>query len=187
MSNFIKEIKKIAELSSETEDMLGQQLQTHSYSKGKLLLKEGEICRRVWFIDQGAARVYYLNEDKEVTDWIGLENSFILSIPSFFLQTPSQKIIELLEDSRLSSISYQSLEQLYSQSHTLERMGRKIANFALMLMSKRVEEVLFKTSMERYEILLRNHPEILRRIPLKIVASYLGMTQETLSRMRSRI
>jgi CRP-like cAMP-binding protein len=186
MESLVGVIKEMGTISQEAEIALRDMIKQNSYEKGHILLNAGRVCQKIWFIDQGAARVCYLVDGKEVTDWIGLENDFILSIPSFFTQEPSFKTIELLENSQISWITHPDLEQLYTRFHDLEHMGRMMSNYALMLMSKRMEDFLFKSSLDRYQNLLEQRPDILQRVPLKIIASYLGMTQETLSRMRGK-
>ena len=186
MNSLIDVVKSFTTLSPKAEVALEAKLKYESAKKGELLLREGRTCERIWFLNEGFARVFYYDDEKEITDWIGGKDSFILSIPSFFLQQPSHKSIELLAPAQLTSIHYLDLESLCSQFHEVERFARLISNHALTLMAQKIEDVHFKTALERYQIFIERHPEIMLHIPLGVVASYLGMTQETLSRVRAK-
>ncbi|MCB0686264.1 MAG: Crp/Fnr family transcriptional regulator [Saprospiraceae bacterium] len=181
----LHQIKQYVQLSPAAEQALREVIMEEAGKKGDLLLREGMVCRKIWFLTEGFARVYYRLGDREVTDWIEMKNGFVLSIPSFFNQSASHKSIELITDCRLNSITHQDLELLFKQFHEIERFGRLISNYALTMMSQKVEDLVFKTAHQRYRKLMDERPEILLNVPLNFVASLLGMSQETLSRMRA--
>jgi CRP-like cAMP-binding protein len=115
-----------------------------------------------------------------------MENDFIGSMSSFFMREPSNKLVETIEPCILWKFDYQKMEHLFSTNPELEKMGRLFSNYGLSLMEKRFDNLHFHTARERYNILLKQQPELLQRIPLGIMASYLGITQETLSRIRKQ-
>lgn len=115
-----------------------------------------------------------------------MENDFVGSLTSFFMRSPSNKLVETVEDCVLWEFKHSTLESLFSSSPEMERLGRKMANFGLSLMEQRFDQLHFHSARERYDLLMKKQPELLQRVPLGMIASYLGITQETLSRIRSQ-
>ena len=106
---------------------------------------------------------------------------------SFFSRMPSNKYVETLEESTLWEFDYFKLESIYGLSKEFERMGRLFANYAIVQLEKRMDDFHFMSAKERYALLLEKHPQIVQRVSLGIIASFLGISQETLSRIRSQI
>lgn len=125
-------------------------------------------------------------DGKEITHWFGFENDFVTSLHSFITGEPSVENIHLLEDSILFSISKDSLTQLLNQYHEIERIVRLAYEKYYIRLEDRLINAQFKTATERYEKLLLERPHILERVSLGMVASYLGISQETLSRVRAK-
>lgn len=134
---------------------------------------------------QGGARAYYLKEGKTITDWFAFENDFISSIISFFLQEPSQHYIEIQEDTTFMVLQLQDIEALCDEHHDFERLCRLSAIKTIIQLQQRIVSLQFKSSKERYDSLLEKYPQIELRAPLGDNASYLGIIQETLSRIRN--
>ena len=155
--------------------------------KDYILLKPNSVCNYIYFIEKGLTRTFYLKKGKDVTDWLSPENTFAVSIVSFINRIPDRRGIELLEDSVIWALSYENLNKGFNKYHDLERLGRLIANTGITQMQKRFDDLHFATAKERYQILVQSNPTLLTRAPLGVIASYLGITQETLSRIRSKI
>jgi CRP/FNR family transcriptional regulator, anaerobic regulatory protein len=153
--------------------------------KKKFILKEGEVCRNLVFIISGMARAYYHEDGNQVTSWFMKENDMIISVKSFFKQEPSMENMEALEDSQMVFLSYEALNYLYGKYPEYNIVGRILTEHYYVLSEERLFSLRLHTVEERYQILLKLHPEILKRAPLKYVASYLSMTPETLSRLRA--
>ncbi|MBA3680629.1 MAG: Crp/Fnr family transcriptional regulator, partial [Bacteroidetes bacterium] len=151
-----------------------------------ILIEQNNVCDHIYFIEKGLTRTYYLKNGKDVTDWLSPENSFACSILSFLTRTPDRRIIELLEPSTLFALHYNDLETLYSKYHDIENLGRHLVGFGLVQVQQRFDELHFTTAANRYKTLLKNNPDYIKRVPLGILASYLGMSQETLSRARAK-
>jgi hypothetical protein len=128
-----------------------------------------------------------LNDGKDVTDWISDENSFACSIISFINRKPDRRIIELLEPSVLFALHYNDLESLCSKHHDIENLFRHLVSFGLVQLQQKFDDLHFSTALKRYQKLMATHPSFIQRVPLGMIASYLGITQETLSRIRSQI
>lgn len=186
MDAFFKTIAHFATLSDEGKQAFGAILRQEEWPKGHLLLKPNGICRRIYFIEQGLTRTFYYKEGKDVTDWLSAEGTFAGSMISFLTQAPDVRGIELLEPSVFWSFAHEHLEKLYTQYYEIERLGRLLTAHAYILVQQRFDDLLFTTATERYHKLLQQHPTFLQRVPLGLIASYLGITQETLSRIRSQ-
>lgn len=157
------------------------------FPRKTLLLKEGKICKEIHFIIKGLARAFYFKNDSDVTSRVMREHDLIIPVNSFFRQQPSQENIELLEDSRLISLPYNLLMDLHERYPQFNYVTRVLTEHYYILSEERAFAMRMKSGRERYEQLLQHDPQIFQRVPLKHIASYLGMKPETLSRIRSRI
>lgn len=168
----------------ELEDIVSH-FKKESIPKNHTLVRHGEICKSLYFVEKGMGRSYYLNENgKEITQWFFGVGKFMSSVDSFFQQTPSLYYLEVLEDSELYSISKNDIDQLFSKYHKMEKMGRLVTIEMLTRVVNKLNAIQFQTAKERYDYMLAEFPDIAYRVPLGHIASYLGMTQETLSRIR---
>ncbi len=154
--------------------------------KNAILVKEGQYSDKMFFILQGCARAYYLKEGKDISDWFAFDHDFISSINSFFLHIPSPHFIELLEDSILLEISRENVEKLSDNYRDFERLSKIIAINTMLKQQERISSMLFHSAEQKYENILANIPNINQRVPLMHIASYIGITLETLSRIRNR-
>ena len=155
--------------------------------KNTHLVTEGKVCKRLYFLEKGALRGYYTLEGKEITHWFAFEHDFVTSFHSFITGEPAVENIQLLEGSILWAISKESLAQLLNQHHEIERLLRIAYEKYYIRLEERFVNGQFKTGTERYQSLLQQTPHIIERVSLGHIASYLGISQETLSRIRSRI
>lgn len=187
MNSFFDHIDQYYKLSQEAKHAIAKTLQQHSLSKNTLLAAEGKICQHMYFIEKGCVRGYYNLDGKEVTYWFAFENSFVTSFYSFISRKPAFENIQLIEDCHLFSISYDDLQSLYANFPEIERIVRIINESYYVRLEERFVAAQFKTAKERYAGLLDFSPHILQRMPLGYIASYLGISQETLSRIRGKI
>ena len=187
MEQLLNHIKNYYPLSEEAQIALHDCFEQVVLSKNEYLVTEGKISRHLYFLEQGALRGYYNLDGKEITHWFGFESDFVTSFHSFITQEPAVENIQLLEGSILWSISKETLTGLFNQFHEIERLVRIAYEKYYIRLEERFVNAQFKTATERYENLLNQTPHILERVPLGIVASYLGISQETLSRIRGRL
>ena len=148
-------------------------------------MREGRICPHLYFVQKGALRGYYYLDGKEVTHWFGFDNDFVTSFHSFITGTPAVENIQLLEGSLLWAISKESLVNLMRQFHEIETLVRMAYEHYYIRLEERFVNAQFKTASERYQDLLAQAPHFLERVPLGQIASYLGISAATLSRIRS--
>jgi CRP-like cAMP-binding protein len=154
--------------------------------KNRDLQPIGHTCRTVYFINKGIARIYYFKDDTDITESFAFENQLVVRYESLFTGRPSRKAIQVLEDTELVAIDAGRLFQLYDSNHDIERLFRKMFEAAHVETINRIEGIQFHSAAERYHALLQEAPDIIRRVPLKYIASYLGITQVSLSRIRAR-
>lgn len=184
MKNFIDIFTKVGGLSNENEKVLMSSVKKNTFEAKSILQREGKVSDKIFIVEEGIVRSYYVKDGKEITYAIATKNDFIGSMSSFFMQSPSNKIVETVVDSVLWEIDYKMLQELFEMNPELGRVGRLFANYGIAEMEKRFDSMIFYTAKERYEILLKIRPDVIQKVPLGIIASYLGVTQETLSRIR---
>ena len=156
------------------------------WPRGSNILQAGRTCRYLYFIEEGCVRTYAESPEREITSWFYPENQFVSSWYSFLAQEPSFDYIEALEDSTVWQISYETLHRLYEEVPSFERFGRLLVEEQLAFIDYFSRGYLFLTAKQRYEQFLTYFPDAEVRVKLGHIASFLGITQETLSRIRSR-
>ncbi|MEO5592735.1 MAG: Crp/Fnr family transcriptional regulator [Chitinophagaceae bacterium] len=187
MEKFFEVISQITSLSAESKQALSAILKRLELEKGNILVRQNSVCNYIYFIEKGLTRTYYYNDGKDVTDWLSPENTFSCSIISFISRKADRRQIELLEPSILFSLQYYEMEQLCAKFHDIERMIRYLISSGLIQLQQRFDDLHFATALQRYQKLMEVNPSLIQRVPLGMIASYLGITQETLSRIRSQI
>ncbi|MCD7720736.1 MAG: Crp/Fnr family transcriptional regulator [Prevotellaceae bacterium] len=155
------------------------------FAKGSVVLEEGEVCRAMYYVSRGMVRQYYYKNQKDVTEHFSYEGRICFCIESFLKQEPSRIIVEALEPTTLYAIPYEALHVAMMQNNEIELLYRKILEHALISSQAHADSQRFENARERYERLLRTYPEIVLRAPMLHIASFLQMTPETLSRVRS--
>ncbi|MBD0404244.1 Crp/Fnr family transcriptional regulator [Flammeovirga sp. EKP202] len=174
-------------LSPENFDLFYSNITEVTRSKGEEIISKGEIHHSVYFIKKGAVRSYYINADgKEITYWFGFEGDVIASLGNFVESKPSLETIELLEDVELWKIDRSKLLDLYNTNIELANFGRQLAEIGLLEMEQQILLNQVTDAKTRYLSLIEKHPQILQRVKLGQIASYLGITQVTLSRIRAQ-
>ena len=177
--NFLK-------LSAETKKALAEVIKTISVKKNEILQPIGHTCRTIYYLKSGIARIYYYKDGNDITECFAFEGSIIARVESLFTGSPSKKAIHILEDGEILAINATLLFSLYDTFPQIERLFRLIFESAYVDTVNRIESIQFHSAEERYLSLIET-TEIIKRIPLKYIASYLGITQVSLSRIRKSI
>jgi len=157
------------------------ELKTNEY-----FLNEGQTCKKLAFIEEGLVRIYYMHDGKEITKCFCRENNITCSYSSMITQTPSESAIQALEDTKLISLSYSSLQKLYEKSMFWQQMGRIAGEREFVIEENHNRSMRNLSASERYKHILVNDSELLQRVPLNHLASYIQVTPETLSRIRNK-
>lgn len=184
MNELLNHIKSIYAISRNAEAALLEICKDLKYLKGKNVQEIGHTCKTIYFVKTGVVRIYYFKDSTDITESFEFENAFVARAESLFTGKPSQKAIQAIEDTELIAIDSNKLFRLFDSHSDLERLFRKIIETSYVNTVNRIESLQFHTAEERYKFLLKDRPNILKRIPLKYVASFLGITQVSLSRIR---
>ncbi|MFD2725413.1 Crp/Fnr family transcriptional regulator [Hyunsoonleella rubra] len=187
--NVEKTLNEIEEIYSPLTHGCQQEFISNSklvtFKKGDTVVREGQYSKNAYLIIEGCARAYYLKDGKDISDWFTFENQFIASIISFFGEQPSPHYIEFIEDSTVLEFSKETMDFLSNKHHDFERFISKVVIETMLGLCERLHTIQFSKAEERYQNLISIYPNITQRIPLTHIASYLGITLETLSRIRN--
>lgn len=158
-----------------------------SIKKNTILVSEGETCREMYFVHSGCVRTYYLTKQgKEKTRYIAFANSFVTSISSFIAQQPTFEFVEALETSELYAIRHSDFYQLISTIPQWEYFYRSLLERAYLFQHKKIEDLVTLSAKQRFDKVMEETPFYVQRLSNKILASYLDITQETLSRLKTK-
>jgi CRP-like cAMP-binding protein len=186
--NLLKVCNAIQPLSNALQKAIVTQTKVIQVKRKTCLLYAGEKSDAIYFIISGAARVYYLDkEGAETTSWFLFENEFLISVYSFFTGEPSFEYLETIEDCTLIMLNRNTLNELYLQYLEFNVIGRKLTEYYYIRNEKQANDLRMLTAKQRYQALLTSNPKLINRVSLGYIASYLGITQETLSRIRKQI
>lgn len=155
------------------------------FAKGELILKEGDTCRNIYWVAKGLVRQYYYKNEKELTEYMTTENSIVMSIESLFKEEPSRQQIQALEPTILFALPKAALEREAVRNVNIQMLYRKILEESLIISQVHADMLRFESAQERYAKLVKRSPQLVLRAPLVYIASYLQMTPETLSRVRT--
>lgn len=154
-------------------------------SKKSYWLKAGHVCRNACFIHKGLLRCFYEKDGHEICSWFMKEADVMISVESFFTQKESYESIQALEDSILFYISYSDLQVLYQNHLEFNYIVRVLMERYYMMSEQRLFSMRMQRSQERYDYLFKHHPELVLRVPAKYLASYLGISEVTISRIKA--
>lgn len=180
-------IDNIYPLPEASRQTLRKHISEVSFPKGHVLLRADRIERNIYFIRQGIVRAYARTDGEETTFWIGKEGDTIMSMKSYVAGEKGYEDIELLENCVLYRLNTESLQQLFLEDIHMANWGRKLAEYELVKTEERLIAHQFLTATERYRELLTRRPDLLQRVQLGHIASYLGITRVSLSRIRAEI
>lgn len=186
LSAFFDYVQIHTSLTDEMKYKIAMQCDIKQHEKGDILLKEGSVCRHLFFIEKGVLRTFSYQDGKDITPWVYFDNQLFTCWGSYLMQSPSLDYIAVEEAATVLIISHESMEKLYDDIPQLERFGRKVSEAQLAFVESFSREYMFSPAKQRYEMLLEYFPDITQRVNLGHVASFLGISQETLSRIRKR-
>ena len=182
---FISQISPISDIEFEQTLIFFTE---QTLSKGDFFVEQHKVCRKIAFINSGVLRTFYINDKgEEVTSCFCTENNFTTSYKSFILQQPSTLSIQAMETVELLVIDFENLQKLYSTSMAWQNIGRLFAEKEYIVMEQYAAVLNNDTAKEKYLRLLNEQPQIIKKAAVKDIASYLGVTTRTLSRIRSEI
>lgn len=186
MKKLLYLLNNIHPLSPGLHQYLSEKLKKRTVGKKEYLLKAGAISRHIYFISEGLLRCYYMQGRQEVCSKLLKEGDIVVSASSFFLQVDSRESIQAIEDSVLWFIGYDELQYMYDHFLEFNIISRVITTKSYLMSEQRLNFIRMKQAADRYKMMLHHFPELVLRVPAKYVASYLGVTEETFSRIRAR-
>lgn len=186
MEAILRLVDSIHTVSDEVKFHLGNALKEKRVSKYEMILKAGQVSKYIYFIEKGLLRAFYFKKEIEVSAWFMKEDDVVVSVSSFFTQSPSKESIHALEDSILYYLSYDDLQEMYKDFPEFNFVGRVITEKYYGLSEDRIAALRMLRSQERYDYVYEHFPELVQRVPLRYLASYLGVTEVTLKRIRSK-
>lgn len=189
MNSALKEIiSKVIRVNPPELEEIGKFFSRQSLSKGEFLLKEGNFCSHLYFIEKGCLRLFYIDsKGREFTRFMAFENTFLSSMTAFISREPSTEYIQAMENSILYSIGYDDFLELRSSFPSGNYFYIYILEYGVTVITARLNNILTKSASERYRQLLFNNPEIIQRLSNNDLATYLNISPETLSRLKSNL
>ena len=177
--------RRYSTMTHEELDALESILVPMKFNKGELILKEGEVCRNIYWVVRGLVRQFYYKNGKELTEYMAAEGTVCMSIESLFKEEPTRQQIQAIEPTVLYALPKQALEREAVRNVNIQMLYRKILEESLIISQVHADMVRFESAQERYAKLVKRSPQLVLRAPLVYIASYLQMTPETLSRVRN--
>ncbi|MCU0338751.1 MAG: Crp/Fnr family transcriptional regulator [Spirosomaceae bacterium] len=187
----ITALEKYASLSEACQKAIYDRLVAFNAQAGQILLTEGEICDKFWFVESGIIRAYFHRDSDsdvlmpEITTWLGYENRFVTSVGSFLKQTPATETIEVIESGKIWRICYKDLRLLLHDFPELNHHFRMIYEDYLIFYEQQLRILIAKTAEKKYERFLDLYPQLANRLKSRYIASYLDMHPVTLSKERN--
>lgn len=186
INSFIAFLNSIHPLSDEASKALQSIISVQRFPKNSILLSEGQVLDRLYFLCEGLARAFYFDNHQEFTSWILPENEFIISPYSFSLQKPSFETIQLLEDSVVITIERKDLESLYKSFPEITYVSLKITEGYLLLYDERTRSLRLSAE-ERFIRFQNQYPRLLMRLQVQHIASFLGLSRSRISFLRNKV
>ncbi len=187
MEKIKQQLQSLFEISEGEATIFLSEFKRTELKKNEIFVAEGEVCHAVSLIEKGLMVCVYNKDGEEIIDEFGFENGFITNYYSFLTQSPSQKEIRTLEPSIVHIITRESLEKLGSQHPFIEKMSRIINEKLFLRAHDRIKSLLLESAQERYEKMIAQRPDLAQRIPQYMLASYLHVKPETISRIRKKL
>lgn len=173
-------------LSTDQLDKLDGLIYTKNLKKGEYLIEQGMLCDEIAFIDEGILRSFYINDaGDDITNCIAFSGELMAAYSSFITSFPAEDSIQALVTTRLTIIKKENLEALYAQSEQWQQVGRMLAEMQYVELERRIASFQKETGVQRYETMLRSYPNYIKHIPLRYLATFLGVTPRHLSRIRA--
>ncbi len=179
--------RRYSTMTHDELDILESVLVPMKFAKGEKILNEGDTCRCIYWIVKGLVRQYYYKNGKELTEYMAAENTIMMSIESLFKEKPTMQIITALEPTLIFALPKAELEAVAMRSVNIQILYRKILEESLIISQQRADMLRFESAQDRYQKLVKSAPQLVLRAPLVYIASYLQMTPETLSRVRTAV
>ena len=177
--------RKYSTMTHEELDTLESILVPMKFAKGEMILKEGEVCENIYYIEHGLVRQFYFKNGKQITEHLGEDRTVFMCIESLFREEATKLQVEAIEPTTVYALPKLRLEQVALHNVNIQILYRKILEESVIISQVHADLVRFETAQDRYKKMCKLSPQVILRAPLVYIASYLQMTPETLSRVRA--
>jgi CRP-like cAMP-binding protein len=184
--NFINSIKSFITISDADLKEIASYCSVVELGKNEFLLKEGQVCQYIYFINSGVVRHYYITDHSEVTRWISMANDFTSSLQSFISQTPSRENLQTITECEIGLINRKAFDHLIKSNVGFKNLWIKTLEYNYLTIEDRVFSLIEKSAEERFNWMINNHPRFILQIPVMYTASMLGITPRHLSRLKKK-
>jgi CRP-like cAMP-binding protein len=184
--NFINSIKSFITISDADLKEIASYCSVVKLGKNEFLLKEGQVCQYIYFINSGVVRHYYITDHNEVTRWISMANDFTSSLRSFISQTPSRENLQTITECEIGLINRKAFDHLIKSNVGFKNLWIKTLEYNYLTIEDRVFSLIEKSAEERFNWMINNHPRFILQIPVMYTASMLGITPRHLSRLKKK-
>jgi CRP-like cAMP-binding protein len=184
--NFINSIKSFITISDADLKEIASYCSVVKLGKNEFLLKEGQVCQYIYFINSGVVRHYYITDHNEVTRWISMANDFTSSLRSFISQTPSRENLQTITECEIGLINRKAFDYLIKSNVGFKNLWIKTLEYNYLTIEDRVFSLIEKSAEERFNWMINNHPRFILQIPVMYTASMLGITPRHLSRLKKK-
>ena len=179
--------RKYSTMAHDELDILESILVPMKFARGERVVNEGEVCDAIYYVERGLFREYYYKNNKEVTEYLAVDGNVFMCIESLFQNEPSKLLVDALEPSVVYALPKDRLEEVALHNVNIQILYRKILEESLIISQRRADLLRFESAKDRYRKLCKLNPKVIMKAPLVYIASYLQMTPETLSRVRSAV
>lgn len=186
LSPYYKKILTLIQEFGRTSPEFKEYFVLKNLEKGEFLLKEGTICSYFWYVKDGLFRSFYYKDSTEIVTLFGYPGMILTSAQSHLLQEPCKDNIQAITRAAVYAINREAYSKLYEKSPMIQEIEKRINELYILWLEERLRLIQFCTAQERYNNLIQSEPFLISQIPVTYLASYLGITLETLSRIRSK-
>ena len=179
--------RRYSTMAHDELDILERILVPMKFARGEKVVESGDVSDAIYYVERGMVREFYFKNNKSVTEYLAADGTIVMSIESLFREEPSKLVIEALEPTLVYALPKKRLEEVALHNVNIQILYRKILEESLIISQRRADLLRFESAKDRYLKLCKLNPKVIMKAPLVYVASYLQMTPETLSRVRSAV
>lgn len=179
--------RRYSTMAHDELDILESILVPMKFARGEKVVESGVVSDAIYYVERGMVREFYFKNNKSVTEYLAADGTIVMSIESLFREEPSKLVIEALEPTLVYALPKKRLEEVALHNVNIQILYRKILEESLIISQRRADLLRFESAKDRYLKLCKLNPKVIMKAPLVYVASYLQMTPETLSRVRSAV
>lgn len=179
--------RRYSTMAHDELDILESILVPMKFARGEKVVESGDMSDAIYYVERGMVREFYFKNNKSVTEYLAADGTIVMSIESLFREEPSKLVIEALEPTLVYALPKKRLEEVALHNVNIQILYRKILEESLIISQRRADLLRFESAKDRYLKLCKLNPKVIMKAPLVYVASYLQMTPETLSRVRSAV